>query len=150
DAVVAGFTAANAAGALAMLNPAPADALVPASLLARGDLITPNESEFCAQLARHCGEHLEADGLAGLDDDRLHALCRRLLPHGTVVITLGAAGCFASHADPGRHGDDQPFRRVPAFPAQAVDTTGAGDAFSGALAASIAAGGARFSDHLEF
>lgn len=150
DAVVAGFTAANAAGALAMLNPAPADALVPASLLARCDLITPNESEFCAQLACHCGEHLEADGLAGLGDDRLHALCRRLLPHGTVVITLGAAGCFASHADPGRHGDDQPFRRVPAFPARAVDTTGAGDAFSGALAASIAAGGARFSDHLEF
>jgi ribokinase len=56
-----------------------------------------------------------------------------------VVVTLGDAGCFVSHAERALRGDTQAWYRMAAAPAQAVDTTGAGDAFSGALAAALAA-----------
>ncbi|GAB2614624.1 ribokinase [Novilysobacter erysipheiresistens] len=138
NAVAAAFELAREAGVLTVFNPAPVDAELPASLLALSDVITPNESEFCAQLQRQLGESCDPERLAGLDDGDLHALCRRLLPHGTVIVTLGAQGCFVSHA-PGRmRGDERAVYRVAGTPAQVVDTTGAGDAFNGALAASIA------------
>jgi sulfofructose kinase len=50
----------------------------------------------------------------------------------TVVITLGAAGVVWHHE--GENG------RFPAFPVEVVDSTGAGDAFHGAFAASLAQG----------
>ena len=151
DAVRAAFVRARHAGVTTMLNPAPADAIAPADLLSLADVVTPNESEFCAQLARHQGEQLAADTLATLDDAQLHAACRRLLPHGTVVITLGAAGCLVSHADSNLRGDTRPFYRLDAARARTVDTTGAGDAFNGALAASLAdAPGRPFVDHARF
>ncbi|MDQ3205861.1 MAG: ribokinase [Pseudomonadota bacterium] len=137
-AVQAAFASARQGGALAILNPAPADAIAPPSLWSLADIVTPNETEFCAQFERHLGEPLDASTLAMLADDHLHAHCRRLLPTGTVVITLGAAGCFVSHAQAQRRGDDSTHYRVDAVAVDAVDTTGAGDAFNGALAASIA------------
>ena len=138
EAISAAFRLARESGVLTVLNPAPADADLPASLLALSDVVTPNESEFCAQLGRHAGEACEPDQIATLDDATLHAHCRRLLPQGTVVVTLGAQGCFVSHAPSARHGDDRACYRVAASPAHPVDTTGAGDAFNGALVASIA------------
>ena len=92
---------------------------------------------------------------ASLDDAALHALCRQLLPAGRVVVTLGGAGCFASHPDhaPDRTDGGGPlaFQRIPAERAAAVDTTGAGDAFDGALAASLALDlRAPFHHHLRF
>lgn len=151
DAVGTAFVHARRAGVTTLLNPAPADAIAPADLLLLADVITPNESEFCAQLARQHGEHLVADTLAALDDAHLHASCRRLLPHGTVVITLGAAGCLVSHADTALRGDARPYYRLDAARVHAVDTTGAGDAFNGALAASLAdAPGIPFLDHARF
>ncbi|MCD9048004.1 ribokinase [Luteimonas sp. MHLX1A] len=138
DAIAAALAQARRGGALAMLNPAPADAVVDAELLACCDLLTPNESEFAALLAAHGHGRIDDDAVAALDDGALHALCRALLPQGTVVVTLGGAGCFVSHADPARFGDIAPHARLPAHPARVVDTTGAGDAFNGALAAAIA------------
>ena len=149
DAVLAALALGRANGAITLLNPAPANAQVDAALLAAADIATPNETEFVALLARHVGERVEADDVADLDDDTLHALCRRLLPHGTVVVTLGAAGAFVSHGDALR-GDDAACLRIPAFPATAIDTTGAGDAFSGALAASLAQVQAPFAEHVRF
>lgn len=138
EAIAAAFELAREAGALTVLNPAPADAGLPASLLALSDVISPNESEFCAQLGHHAGLSCDPGQVAALDDATLHAYCRRLLPHGSVIVTLGAQGCFVSHAPGQRRGDDRASYRVAASPAQPVDTTGAGDAFNGALAASIA------------
>ncbi|MGV8940390.1 MAG: ribokinase [Lysobacter sp.] len=150
-AVTAGFEIARAGKVMTVLNPAPADADLTAALLALSDLITPNESEFCAQLSRHHGDQLPADALTALDDASLHGHCRTLLPHGSVIITLGAAGCFVSHAEHQLRGDDRPFYRVAASPAEAIDTTGAGDAFNGALVASIARLPDRpFSRHVAF
>ncbi|WP_147652221.1 ribokinase [Vulcaniibacterium gelatinicum] len=142
---------AGAAGACTLLNPAPADVALPQALLALVRIATPNETEFCAWAQRQTGSAPDPDALAALADAALHALCRRLLPQGTVVVTLGAAGCFVSHADHARHGDALPCYRVPAAPAQAVDTTGAGDAFNGALAASLALEPqAPFAQHVRF
>lgn len=150
-AVEAAFAAARATGARTVLNPAPADAIVPASLLALSDVVTPNETEFCAQLERHTGDRVDPSSLASLDDAALHALCRRLLPHGSVVVTLGAAGCFASHADERLHGDARACYRVAAAQVQPQDTTGAGDAFNGALSASWARDpDLAFADHLHY
>jgi ribokinase len=138
DAVAGALAAARAAGATAILNPAPANVAIDEPMLVRADLLTPNETEFSALVARHVGERIDADAMSGLDQQRLHALCRELLPHGTVVVTLGASGCFVSHPEGALRGDTAACYRVSAEPAQVVDTTGAGDAFNGALAAALA------------
>lgn len=138
DAVGAALRLARAQGRIAMLNPAPANIAVPREVLALADLLTPNETECAGLFARHLGERIDGGDLASLDSPRLHALCRDLLPGGTVVVTLGAAGCFVSHADGTLRGDDTAWYRLPAESAAVVDTTGAGDAFNGALAAALA------------
>lgn len=137
-AVHAALAAARARGALALLNPAPANAPTDADLLALADVLTPNETEFAALLARHAGIALAADAVAGLADAALHAHCRRLHPGGSVVVTLGAQGVFVSHAPERPRGDAALAYRVPAPPTDVVDTTGAGDALNGALAAGLA------------
>ena len=149
-AILSTFRHARGGDGLTVLNPAPADAELSGALLALADVVTPNESEFCAQLSAHCSTRLEGTGLVEMEDAELHSHCRRLCPHGTVVVTLGAAGCFVSHADAARHGDDRAHYRVPAAPARVVDTTGAGDAFNGALAASLARRAGSFADSLRF
>lgn len=138
DAVLAALRAGRAAGALTVLNPAPANAPTSDALLAAADILTPNETEFVAMLERHAGSHVSADALANLPAPDLHAHCRQLAPAATLVITLGAGGVFVSHVDGQVRGDAEAFYRLPCSPARAVDTTGAGDAFNGALAARLA------------
>jgi ribokinase len=150
DAVVAALRLGRATSAITVLNPAPANADVGAELLALADIATPNETEFAALVARHVGERIDPAAVVDMEDAALHALCRQWLPHGTVVVTLGAAGAFVSHADDARRGDEAPHHRVPASPANAIDTTGAGDAFSGALAASLAQRMTPFAEHVAF
>ncbi len=151
DAVAEALRLARAHGATPMLNPAPANAATSADLLAACTVLTPNESEFAALLERHLGRALSADAVAASADDLLHAACRALLPQGTVVVTLGAAGCFVSHPDDARRGDTAACYRVAAESVRAVDTTGAGDAFNGALAAALAVEPRRpFAEHVRF
>jgi ribokinase len=138
DSVLEAMRLARAAGIRTLLNPAPANAECTRELLAVADVLTPNETEFAALLAQHAREEVDADALATLDDARLHRLCRTLLPRGTVVVTLGAAGAFVSHREDKTRGDALDHYRVAAEAVEPVDTTGAGDAFNGALAASLA------------
>jgi ribokinase len=151
DAIAAALRFGRGRGATTILNPAPANATAPGSLLALADVLTPNETEFAALLGRHVGERIDADAVSGLDQTRFHALCRDLGHDASVIVTLGASGCFVSHPEANLRGDEAPCYRIKAEPARAVDTTGAGDAFNGALAASIAIrSGVAFAEHLRF
>lgn len=150
EAIAAALRIARAAGATTLLNPAPANAATTPELLALADVLTPNETEFAALLARHAGTRCDPATVATMDDAILQAHCRTLLPHGTVVVTLGAAGAFVSHAASRTRGDAPACYRVAAEPVAVVDTTGAGDAFNGALAAGLAGAAARFGDAIRF
>lgn len=138
DAVQEALRIGRERGALTILNPAPANATVGGALLELADILTPNETEFAALLGRHVGERIDPNDVGSLDQGRLHALCRQLGHDSTVIVTLGASGCFVSHADKQLRDDSSAYCRVSAEAVRAIDTTGAGDAFNGALAASLA------------
>lgn len=75
---------------------------------------------------------LQATGLSELESHSARRECARQLRarYGTtVVVTLGEAGLF--------YDEGQGYQHLPAFPAQAVDTTAAGDIFHGAFAFGI-------------
>ena len=136
DAIVAALELGKQHGLLCVLNPAPMHPSVDAALLARCDLITPNETEFVMLLEHVTGTATDSASLVARSDAELHVLARQL-GVATVVVTLGAHGCFVSHADADRRGDTAPFYRMAAERVDTVDTTGAGDAFSGALVAAL-------------
>jgi ribokinase len=127
---------ARASGTLTVHNPAPPLADEDGVLLQRVDVLTPNETEFAHLLARAVATQVDPAALATMDDAALHALCRQLrVP--TVVLTLGARGVFVSHDSDDLRGDAAPHYRLDAERVQPCDTTGAGDCFSGALAAAL-------------
>lgn len=136
DATRTALALGRAQGLTCVLNPAPVHQQLDTDLLQLVDVLTPNEGEFAQLCARFLDSSLAADAVAGQDDATLHALARRLCA-GTVVVTLGRHGCFVSHGNAHR-GDVSAHYRVHAESVQAVDTTGAGDAFCGALVAGMA------------
>jgi len=136
EAVAAAIALGRRHGLLRVLNPAPMRRDFDLALLADCDVLTPNETEFALLVEHAAAETPDPATLGTLDDATLHALARRT-GLGTLVITLGAQGCFVSHAEPALWNDTQPFYRVAPERVQAVDTTGAGDAFSGSLVAAL-------------
>ena len=120
DAAMRGLELARAAGVTTVLNPAPA-AELPDGMLPLCDYVTPNETE-CEALT----------GLAVTNEAEAEAACAILMAKGvgTPIITMGEQGAYLSG-----HG------LVSAVQAgQVVETTGAGDAFNGGLAAALADG----------
>ncbi len=118
-----GLASAKRHGVTTILNPAPVRSLTD-DLLALTDFLTPNEVEAGA-----------LSGIQASDVDSAREAAERLLARGAhrVVITLGGQGALAC--------DDVATLHFPAFPVTVVDTTAAGDAFNGALAVGLAAGG---------
>ena len=135
DAIAAALELGERHGLTRVLNPAPVHAELDAVLLHRADIITPNETEFSLLLERFTNSVVEPASLARMDDAKLHALARQL-GVATVVVTLGAQGCFVSHGE-NRRGDADAHYRLAPEKVKAIDTTGAGDAFSGALVAAM-------------
>ncbi|MCP5477390.1 MAG: ribokinase [Rhodanobacteraceae bacterium] len=152
EAVVAGLLAARSEGAISILNPAPADAATNERLLSLADVLTPNETEFAAMLARHDVVTVDADEVATIGDSQLHRWCRQLAGSASVIVTLGKHGAFVSHPADLRRGDGDDCYRVAAENVNAIDSTGAGDAFNGALAAALSAArpDAPFADSVRF
>ncbi|MCZ8375371.1 MAG: ribokinase [Beijerinckiaceae bacterium] len=120
--ILEGFRKARAAGARTLLNPAPMRAHDPA-LIGLTDLLVLNETEF-AQLTGAAdvpeGPALEAALAVALPD----------IP--VLVLTRGPEGVLVRA--------DGQLRAVPGHRVAVRDTTGAGDCFVGALAASLALG----------
>ena len=120
---------AHQAGAVTVLNPAPMRADFDPKLLKHTSVLIPNETEFvtlAVQLRLPGAKSLSSGGLHRLPVDRLHALCRSFgVP--IVIVTLGDQGCFVS--------EPETFLRIHAHGVEAVDATGAGDAFVGGFAA---------------
>lgn len=115
----AGFQAALDQGAVTILNPAPA-ADLDRDLLEASSWLIPNEVEFSA-----------LTGTDAADDDALVSFANRTGVR--LLVTLGEAGVALVQ-------EDGSVARVPAEVREAVDTTGAGDAFVGAFAYGLAAG----------
>ena len=110
-------------GVLTIFNPAPAFKDLPAEFYELSDIICPNESET---------ELLT--GLPVESDEQAEAAARVLLERGvkTVILTLGERGALIVDSDGAR--------RIEATRVDAIDSSGAGDAFVGSLATFLTAG----------
>lgn len=123
EASLAAARIAHEAGVKVVLNPAPAAELSD-SFLSMVSVIVPNEIEF--------------EGLTGTTPHDLTVTAeasRHLMVNGpsTVVVTIGSRGAYVVEAGNAVHVPTEKVDKV-------IDTTGAGDAFCGALAFGIASG----------
>ena len=117
EVTVAAFKAAKARGCITILNPAPYQE-ISAELLAISDWIIPNETEF-----------RELHGELPTSDEVL----KNFRQGKNSIVTLGGQGAVFISAD-------GQLTKVSAPRVTAVDTTGAGDAFVGTFAYSLANG----------
>jgi ribokinase len=122
ETVKRAFELARAAGVQTVLNPAPAAQLLP-GFLELTDLIVPNETEL---------QLLTGQPVRALEE--VKAAAHTLLGRGAkgVIVTLGERG--ALHVTP------EAALHHPPHSVKAFDSTGAGDAFIGALVASMIEG----------
>lgn len=132
NTVAAAARSAAAAGSRVMLNLSPPAGLPP-DVLAVCDPLVVNEHEARWLLETTAGEGASHAGPAG--NGTPEAWAAALLERGprSVVVTLGPDGALV--AEQGRE-----TVRVPSPAVEAVDTTGAGDAFAGALGRQLGRG----------
>ena len=126
DTVYRAIEMCHACGTLVVLNPAPFRGLDLARIARGVTYFVPNETES----AQVWGSPVESLAQAGSCASWLQA---QGIP--CVIITLGDRGCMVA--------DEHPARHYPGHRVIAIDTTGAGDAFVGCLAASLATGHSR-------
>lgn len=133
--VAAAFRSGRERGARTILNPAPAPDDLPADLLRLTDALVPNETEAA---------HLAGRGKTPATDREFLRTARalRALGPSRVIVTAGERGAFFLE------GEEASWLTPPAG-LVAVDATGAGDAFCGALAARLAEG-ARWAGAVRF
>ena len=124
DTVAETVAAAVRNGTRVVLNPSPPVPL-PAEVLAACDPLVVNQHE-----ARFL---LRDDPASARDAPEAWAEALKALGPRSVVVTLGASGALVL-------GHDDTATRIPSPRVTAVDTTGAGDAFTGALAWRLAVG----------
>ena len=123
DVTAGALRTARAEQTLTILNPAPARDDLPAELLADCDVLCPNQSEAGLLTGRSVETVEDAFDAA-----------RELLGRGprSVVVTLGSAGCVVA--------DQSGMDHLSGLSVEVVDSTGAGDAFVGALSYYLARG----------
>ena len=114
--------AAAARGTTVILDPSPVRP-IPSEFYSCCHIITPNETDAQALVDTPVVDRDSAALAAG-------TLLNRGIP--TVVVKLGPLGAYYATKQGGEY--------LPAFPVEAVDSVGAGDAFNGALAVAIAEG----------
>jgi ribokinase len=114
---------ANAARIPVLLNPAPANTALDMAYACRCDYFIPNETEL---------ELLTGMPVGSLEE--IHSAANHLLDHGLkhLIVTLGSRGALYLTSD-SHHQEVAPV-------VEAVDTTGAGDAFIGCFAQSVTSG----------
>ncbi|RTM10414.1 MAG: ribokinase [Hyphomicrobiales bacterium] len=123
DAALKALEIARGAGVTTILNPAPAASL-PDRIYTLCDYVTPNETE---------AEGLTGIKVSSIDDARRAADALLAKGVGAVIVTLGEKGALLHTKTRSEH-----VGAVNAGPV--VETTGAGDAFNGGLAAALAKG----------
>lgn len=122
QASIEAFRIARAAGVTTILTPAPV-ASVTDELLSLCDVCVPNRTEMAALVNR---------SVESRDDAVLAANLLRQRGVQRVVLTMGSEGALVVD------GSEATF--IPPHQVKAIDTTGAGDAFTAALAVSLAEG----------
>jgi ribokinase len=122
EVIRAAIKKSHESGAIVILNPAPAQPLEQ-NLLQEIDIITPNKVE--AEMITE---------MKVTDEESLRSIAKKFFEFGikNVLITLGSKGIFA--------GLPNTMELIPAFKVRSIDSTGAGDVFSGSLAAFLAEG----------
>ncbi len=115
--------------AFTVLNPAPALTDIPREILNHVDLLTPNETE----LEIISGHKIKTDA-------DLAVACSKITGPKAILATLGEKGCYYSAT----------HKFYPAHKVLATDTSGAGDAFNGGLAAGWVRSGGNLQEAIRF
>ncbi len=123
EITLAALRIARQEGVKTIFNPAPARPNLPEELYQLSDIFCPNESETQLLTDMPVGTLEEAEDAARILMER---------GAGTVILTLGERGSLLV--------TDNTSERVPVERVNALDTTGAGDAFVGSLAYFLAFG----------